>query len=146
MSNFFLSVNTRFGSVPSVISRRISLRFWALMATWLAVSSWQCRIVKGFTPRSSLNTWCMMGLLTQRLRWPRFCSFVEGFVAAFPSCFWGVEGSGYSVFLHALVGQGCFQSPGTSARCSTPLNGSYPAVLHFQHYLVTLLWSLIIAF
>ena len=35
------------------------------------------------------------------------------------------------VFFHALLGQGYFRSPGTSSRSSTPLNGSYPAVLQF---------------
>ena len=30
---------------------------------------------------------------------PRFCNLGESFVAAFPSCFWGVQGSGHSVFL-----------------------------------------------
>ena len=61
---FFSSVNTRFGSVSSAISWRIFLHFWALMATWLSVSSWQYSILKGFTPRSSLNTWWLVDLLT----------------------------------------------------------------------------------
>ena len=51
MSNFCSSVNTRFGSVPSAISWRIFLHFWALMATWLAVSSWRCSLLKSFTPQ-----------------------------------------------------------------------------------------------
>ena len=58
----------------------------------------------------------------------------RGFRRSFPSCFWGVEGSGHSVFLSALVGQECFRSPVTSLRSSTPVNDSYPAVLQFQHY------------
>ena len=38
--------------------------FWALMATWLSVSSWRCRFLKSFTPISFLNTWCTVNLLT----------------------------------------------------------------------------------
>ena len=83
-------------------------------------------------------------MCSHRLRWSRFCSFGEGFVAAFPSCFSRVEGSGDSVFFRALVGYGCFRSPGTSSRSSLPLNGCYPAVLQFQHFifhLITAFWS-----
>ena len=68
------------------------------------------------------------------LRWSKFCSFSEVFVAAFSSWFSGVDGSGHSVFFRALVGQGCFRVPGTTSRSSTLMNGSYPAVLLFQHH------------
>ena len=90
-----------------------------------------------------IGTWWICSHL---LRWSRFCSSGEGFVATFQLCVWGGDGSGHAVFLRALTGQGCFQSPGTSSRSSTPLNGSYPAVLQFQHYFFSLLWSLITAF
>ena len=37
MSNFFLTVNTRFASLPSAISWIISLQFWVLIAVLLAM-------------------------------------------------------------------------------------------------------------
>ena len=63
-AEFLLSVNTRFSNVPPAISRMISLHFGALMDPWFALreSSSQCSILKGFTPRSSPNTWCMVDL------------------------------------------------------------------------------------
>ena len=79
---------------------------------------------------STPGAWCSC---SHRLRWPMFCSFGKCFVATFPSCFWGAEGSRHSIFFRALLGQGCFRSPGTSSLSFTPLNGSHPAVLQFQH-------------
>ena len=57
-----------------------------------------------------------------------------------------VTTSEHSAFFYALVGHGCFRSPGTSSRSSTSLSGSYSAVLQFQHYFFPLLWSFITAF
>ena len=83
------------------------------------------------------------GFAHTRLRWPRYCSFGEGFVAALPSCFWRFEGGGHSVFFRALVGQWVF-----------PVSWNFFTIFHtaerflFSRYTISTLvfpplWSLI---
>ena len=66
MFNFFLSVNTRFGSIRWAIFWSIFLHIWTFMVTWLSVSYRRCNILKAFNLRSCLNTWCVVAL--HRLR------------------------------------------------------------------------------
>ena len=133
MSNFFSSVNARFGSVPSVFWRNFH-HFSSFMVTWLAVSSWRCSILKGFTSRSSLNTWCMVDLLTPAAV-AKVPHLMQGFRRSFSLVFFEELRATDTPFSSAgLDGQGCFRSPGTSYRSSTPFNGSYLTVLQSQHY------------
>ena len=125
MSNFFWSVNMRFGSVASAISWRISLHFWALIATWLAVSSWRCSILKGFTPRSSFNT--MMDLLKQG-EVAKVLQHRQGFRRSFLLVFLRSWGERTLRFLLRPGVSGLLEL----SRSSTPLNGFYLAVLQLH--------------
>ena len=49
-------------------------------------------LAKGFTPDHP-STPVAWWICSHRLRWPRFCSFGKGFVAAFPSCFKKLRGA-----------------------------------------------------
>ena len=59
MSNFFSSVNTRFGSVPSAIYWRISLHFGP---SW--PHDWPYAADDAVSWRASLPRWCIVDLLT----------------------------------------------------------------------------------
>ena len=131
MSNFYSSVNTKFGSVRWPFPGEFPCMFG---------HSWphDCPSAPGDAASrrpspdrpSTPGAWW---ICSHQLRWPRFCSFCEGFIAAFPSYFSGVEGSRHSVVFRTLVGQGRFWFPGNSSQSSTPLNDSYKAVLQLQH-------------
>ena len=88
MPNFFSFVNTGFGSVPSAFPGGFISPYCHIVRRHLAMQHLE------ELHSQSLNTWCLEDLLTPAA----FCKVLqlrEGFVAAFPSCFVGVEGSGH---------------------------------------------------